>query len=49
MEKSIFQTVLAMIDDFTTEQKEALKKALDKKDFLVKVGFILDNRVLANL
>ena len=49
MEKSSFQDVLAMVDDFTAEQKLALKKAIDEKDLFAKVCFILDNRVRSNL
>lgn len=47
MENSTFQTLLALVDDFTDDQRETFKKALDGECDFEKVVMILDNRLLA--
>ncbi|MDZ7761783.1 MAG: IS1595 family transposase [Desulfovermiculus sp.] len=49
MDKSIFQTLLAIIDDLIPEQKEEIKKAIDEIDSFKKVVSIIDSRILSDL
>jgi len=46
MENKDFQALLALIDDFTNEQKDTLKKALEDKNSFEKVVGILDRRFI---
>jgi transposase-like protein len=48
MENTAFQALLAMIDDFTDEQRRAIKKALEGDDSFEKVVMILSGRLLGD-
>lgn len=47
MDNAAFQSLLALIDDFTDVQKENFKKAIDNTNDLEKVIGMLDNHILS--
>ena len=47
MENTAFQALLALIDDFTDDQRAMFIKVLDENNDFEKVAMLLDNRILA--
>lgn len=47
--KSIFQNLLAIIDDLIPEQKEKIKKKIEYIDSFKKLVTIINSRILADL
>ena len=47
MENTVFQALLALIDDLADEQRATFIKVLDENNDFEKVAILLDNRILA--